>query len=117
MVPYLAAYPWIQAAVDGVLIGTLGAAIFISISSLLHAIAEQRRSRRALARCAESNDRVLQDLLAHPQSPAPAAAAAPAAPAFDTAVSRARFAFWNSKGLLSGSLWAARSHEVRPKAN
>jgi hypothetical protein len=43
---------WLEAAVAGALIGLIGALVFIGISALVHSIAEDRRSREALARCA-----------------------------------------------------------------
>jgi hypothetical protein len=106
MVPYLSTFPWIEAAVVGALIGLFGAALFIALSSLLLFIGDERRSRKALARCAAANDQVLQDLLAPAETPT--------APLPTVAVDRARFAFWTSQG-IEGSLWAAKSHEVRPK--
>jgi hypothetical protein len=107
MVPYLAAHPWISAAVDGALIGLLGGAAFIGVSSLLHYMAEQRRQREALRRCSESHDPALQELLVRPQTPA----------AIETAVQHARVAFWSSRRFVSGTLWTPRSQEIRPKAH
>jgi uncharacterized membrane protein YccC len=108
MVLFLATHPWIDAAVQGALIGLFGAALFISISSILLFIDKERRSRQAIARCIEANDRVLQDLLARPGTPVPQPV---------SSVDRARLAFWTSRRVLESSLWATQPDEARPKPN
>jgi hypothetical protein len=106
MVP-LDTNPWIGVGLLGGVLGLFGAAVFIAISSLLQRSVEERRSRYVVARSNQSNDRVLQELLlrAEPQVSTDR----------DSVMERARLAFWKSRGILAGSYWTPRSHEVRPK--
>jgi hypothetical protein len=43
------AHPWVQAAIEGIVLGVLGAALSISLSWLIERILQEKRSRRVLA--------------------------------------------------------------------
>jgi hypothetical protein len=44
----LIAHPWVQAAIEGLVLGVLGAVSFISLSWLIERIIQEKRSRRVL---------------------------------------------------------------------
>ena len=44
----LIAHPWVQAAIEGLVLGVLGAALFISLSWLIERIVQEKRSRSVL---------------------------------------------------------------------
>lgn len=64
MVPNLTANLLLNAALVGAILGLVGAGLFILISSVLYHLAQERRSRQALQRCAAANDKSLVELLA-----------------------------------------------------